>query len=166
MAVTVDNAQIILKILTTLNAGMELSSALDQIAKDLTFTFSNGSGANQINMIWHDQRSVGSGGENLDLAGSLTSAFGATITFTSVKGVIIKAADANAANVQFSRPASNGVPLFAAASDQVNIRPGGLFVFISPDASGVAVTAGTGDILTVAAASGTVSYDIYILGTV
>jgi hypothetical protein len=41
----------------------------------------NGTGANQANQLFHDQRSLAAGAsENLDLAGSLIDAFGRVIT--------------------------------------------------------------------------------------
>ena len=67
--------------------------------------------------------------------------------------------------VQVTRPASNGVPLFLAASDGLQLNPGGVFLFFDP--VGVTVTAATGDILTVTNSAGTnvVTYDIVIVGT-
>lgn len=53
------------------------------------FTFGTGS-PSQANMLWHDQRTVAATtSDDLDLAGSLTNAFGETITFTAVKLIIV-----------------------------------------------------------------------------
>lgn len=168
MAVT-QTSQILLKLIATLNAGDELSNVRDEIALDLVQNFGNGTGAGAANMIWHDQRTLNaSATEDLDLAGVLTSVFGAALTFTKVKAILIKAAAANTNNVNVQRAASNGVPLFLAASDGVGIRPGGMFLFTIPDANGVTVTADTGDLLTItnSAGSTSVTYDIYVIGTV
>jgi len=59
------------------------------------------------------------------------------------------------------------VPLFLAASDGISVRPGGLFCWAAPDATAVAVTAGTGDLLAIAnsGAGTSVTYDVVIIGS-
>ena len=163
------NLQITLKIAGALTNAIDLSTPTQAFATDYSslLVFGNGTGANQANMIWHDQRSVGTGSEDLDLAGSLVSAFGTTITFTVVKGVLIVASTANSGNVVVSRPASNGLVLFTAASDGLAaLKPGGIFLFTDPSAAGLTVTASTGDLLNVDASTGTVVYDVWIWGEV
>lgn len=137
---------------------------LDVIA---SVAFEDGAGANQSDLLFSDRRTIAaSGSENLDLAGVLSSAFGATLTFARIKAILVKAASGNTNNVNVTRPASNGVPLFLAASDGIAVQPGGAFLWVAPSAAGVVVTAGTGDILTVANSGGGtgVTYDIVILG--
>lgn len=128
---------------------------------------SDGTGSGQANQFWSDTRTIAaSGTENIDLAGSLVNAFGTTLTFTKIKGVYIKAASGNTNNVQLTRPASNGLPLFLAAGDGLNILPGGTFFWACSDNTAVAVTAGTGDLLTItnSGAGTSVTYDIAIVG--
>jgi hypothetical protein len=127
----------------------------------------SGTGANQADVIFTDTRTLtASATENLDLAGVLTNAFGATVTMARVKAILIKAASGNTNDVQLTRPATNGVPLFLAASDGLPIRPGGFFAWCAPDATAIAVTGATGDILTVtnSAGSTSVTYDVVIVG--
>ena len=106
--------------------------------------------------------------ENLDLAGSLTGALGTTLTFARIKAVFISAAAANTNDVQVTRPASNGTAIFMAAGDGIALRPGAAFAWVSgsADATGVAVTAGTGDLITVTNSAGTtsVTYTVVVLG--
>lgn len=81
----------------------------------------------------------------------------------------MQAAVGNTNNVVVTRPATNGLVLFAAASDALaGLKPGGLFLFTDPSAPGLAVTAGTGDLLTISnsGAGTSVTYDIVIVGTV
>lgn len=166
MAIT-QNSQLILKILSSLTNGLDLSTTLDQIAADWTINFGNGAGAGAASMVWSDTRTLAaSGTEDLDLAGGLVSAFGATLTFTKLKALLVRASSANANNVQVTRPASNGVPFFLAAGDGFAIKPGGVMALIDPSAGGVTVTASTGDLITVTnSSSGTgVDYDIVIIG--
>ena len=162
--------QLVLKLIGQVENALDLSTPVDPFNKDYTRSFSNGTGAGQANMLWHDQRTLGaSANEDLDLAGALVSAFGTTITFAAIKGILIVAASGNTNNVVVSRPASNGVGLFAAASDALaGLKPGGAFLFTDPSAAGLAVTAGTGDKLNVAnsGAGSSVVYDIWIWGEV
>lgn len=160
--------RLVLQAIASLTNPLDLSTPVDEL--DLTFrdTLENGTGADQGNMCWHDTRTLAaSANEDLDLAGSLTNAFGATQTFARIKLVMVLARAANTNNVRVTRPASNGVPLFLAASDGIDVRPGGAFVWYAPDATGVAVTAGTGDLINVANSSGStsVTYDVVIIGS-
>jgi hypothetical protein len=159
----------------TVKAGIRGShtKALDLGTADLpvdvlaNIALADGTGANQADRIFTDTRTLSaSATEDLDLAGSLTDAYGATITLARVKAILVKAASGNTNNVNVSRPASNGVPLFLAASDGIAVLPGGAFLWVAPNAAGVAVTAGTGDLLTFTnSSSGTsVTYDVVIVG--
>jgi hypothetical protein len=114
---------------------------------------------------------AGSATANIDLAGSITDALGNTaVTFARIKSVQIIAAAANASgnNLQVTRPASNGVALFMAAGDGIELRPGAAFSWASgtADATGVAVTGGTGDLITLTNSAGTntISYTVVITG--
>lgn len=132
------------------------------------FQLLNGSGANQANQIFTDQRTLGiSANEELDLAGGLTDAFGNAITFTKIKAIIVSAAAGNGGDIQVGGSATNGFnDWVGAVGDLVAVKPGGAFAVVAPDVNGYAVTAGTGDLLKIAntdgAASGT--YDITIIG--
>ena len=126
-----------------------------------------GTGADQANMLWTDTRTIAaSGDEDLDLAGVLVDAFGDTLTFARIKGLIVAAAAGNTNDVEVSSDGSAGVPLFLALGDGITVRPGGVFAWFAPDATAVAVTATTGDLINIAnSSSGTsVTYDIVIIG--
>ncbi|MGW1039889.1 hypothetical protein [Streptomyces sp. NPDC002547] len=145
----------------------DLSTPLDTVDYSKLLSFADGAGAGAANLIFHDQRTLtASGTENLDLAGVLSDKFGQVLTFARVKAVLVVAAAANTNNVNVTQPASNGVPVFLAAGDGVGVRPGGIFLWVAPDATGAAVTAGTGDLLTVTNSAGgtSVTYDVLILG--
>lgn len=157
----------------TVKAVCELSDALDLATATVPLTLTerirlaSGTGADQANLIFHDTRTLAaSATEDLDLAGVLVDALGDTLTFARIKAVIVAAASGNTNNVNVTRPASNGVPLFLAASDGIAVRPGGVFAWIAPDATAVAVTASTGDLLTLTnSSSGTsVTFDVVIVG--
>ncbi len=150
-------------------ATIDLGSGSYPLAKVYTTLFSTGSGANQANKLFSDQRTLSaSASEDLDLNGSLTDAFGQTLTFTKVRGVIISAAAGNTNNVIVGNASANGAALFfGATTHTATIRPGGMLAVTAPDSTAYGVTAGTGDLLHVAnSGAGTaVTYDVIVIGS-
>jgi len=133
-----------------------------------SWAITSGTGANQADMIFHDQRSLAaSTSEELDLAGSLVDAFDATLTFARIKGLVIYAASTNGGLIQVGGAASNGfINWVASATDIIQVRAGGTFSLIAPDAIAYAVTATTGDFFKINNTDGAAAgiYDIYIIG--
>lgn len=152
----------------SLTSPLDLSTPLDNMVKTIRHTFASGTGDDAADMMWHDQRTLtASASENLDLAGSLSNAFGSTQTFATVKAILVYAASGNTNNVNVSAEGTNGVPgIFLALGDGVAVKPDGLFVWLAPN-TGATVTASTGDLLVVANSAGTtsVTFDIVIIGT-
>lgn len=160
-------SDILLKAVFDHTSALDLATVSDPLTVSERIRLTSGTGAGSADMLWHDRRTLaGSATEDLDLAGVLVGAFGNTLTFARVKGLIVKASPTNTNDVQVSRTATNGVPLFLAASDGLPVRPGGLLAWVAPDAAGVVVTAGTGDKLTFtnSAGSTSVTYDVVIIG--
>jgi len=149
-------------------SALDLGTVALPVAYSHKETLTNGTGANQANELFSDTRTLAaSASENLDLAGVLTNAFGTTITFTKVKAIIVAAAPGNTNDVLVGGAATNAfINWVGDATDTVKVKPGGMFVITAPDTNGLAVTAGTGDILKVAnAGAGTsVTYDVIIIG--
>ena len=121
---------------------------------------------NEANILFSDTRTLSaSANEDIDLAGVLANAFGATITAAEIVAIYVKAASANTNNVNVTRAASNGfVGPFLAAGDGFGVKPGEYVLLTSQ--TGWAVTAGTGDLINVANSGGTtgVTYNIVIIG--
>jgi len=154
----------------TFTGDNDLSTVAQAINYSKNYSFTNGTAADQANMIFMDQRTIAaSGTDDLDLYGGLTNTYGTTINFTSIKGIIVYAAATNTNNVVIGGDASAAfINWVGAANDVINVKPGGMFALIDPNANGYAVTATTGDILQIAnSSSGTsVTYDIILLGEV
>lgn len=147
---------------------VDLGTAVDTFTKTSKIELSDGTGANSADRMFHDQRTLAaSAAEDLDLAGVLVNEFGAVTTFVELRAVLITAATGNTNNVRVTRPASNGVPLFVAAGDGIDIPPGGSFMWACGADGKVTVTAATGDLLTVTngGAGTSVTYDVVIIGT-
>lgn len=134
----------------------------------LATEFGSGTSENQVDKMFSDSRTINaSSSETLDLAGSLSDAFGATITFATVKAILIKANAGNTNNVVVGNAGANDfVGPFGAATHTIAVKPGGVFLITAPE-TGWTVTAGTGDALKIAnSGAGTgVTYSIIILGT-
>lgn len=139
----------------------------NRIDVDKLLQLLNGVGAGNASKSWYGAgRSIaGSGTDVLDLAGVLTDAFGAVLTFTKVKAIVILPAATNASTLKMGGGTNPIVSLFNAGTDKLVLRPGGLFVLACTDATGYAVVATTGDNITITNDSASAStYDILIVG--
>ncbi len=168
-----------LGISVTANAAraLDLSTPADALSLAIANAFSFGSGANMANQIWHDRRILaGAASEELDLAGSLTNAFGQSVTFAKIKALLIRnrsgevigahAVATDAALTAGGAVANAWVGPFGAANDTLGVPAGGSMLLVNPTAAGWAVTAGTGDLLKILNADATdeLCYEIFILG--
>ncbi|MFC7909063.1 hypothetical protein [Streptomyces nigra] len=150
-------------------ASIDLGTTRARQALSRKMQLLSGTGAGKADRLFSDRRTLAaSATEDLDLAGSLVDAFGATITFARIKGIVIAAAAANINNVVIGNASSNAWATLLGATHTLTLRPGA-FVAVGTgeaDATGYAVTAGTGDLLKIAnsAGSSSVAYDIHILG--
>lgn len=160
------NAHIALNIDATLIGTGDLGNPKQRVVIEEVLDLIAGTAAiNQCDLLFQDTRTLAaSGTEDLDVAGVLATAFGATITAAELVLLYVKAHAANTNNVNVIRPSSNGVPMFLAAGDGVAILPGENFLRLSEH--GITVTASTGDLITITNSGGTtgVTYDVLIIG--
>lgn len=151
----------------TNTSAYDLGGRSATITPSVSHVFESGTGANQMDLIFSDQRTLtASSTENLDLAGTLLDAFGGTITMAKIKLIYFKAADGNTNDLVIGN-VSNGITSpFGAATHSISVRPGGIFLW-SCRGTGYTITAGTVDLVKVAnGGSGTsVTYDVVIGGT-
>lgn len=153
-----------LEAIESASADLAAATATHQLIS--TLSLATGTGAGQADRVWSDERTLTTGAnEDLDLADSLASVIGTTFAPARLKAIAILAASANTTNLTLSRPASNGVPFFAAASDAVVLHPGSIFVATWPGATAIVVTASTGDLINIANAAGaSATYKIVLIG--
>lgn len=152
-----------------LSGSTDLGSQADAQAISQTITLTDGSGANQASQVWGDTRSLAaSTSEELDLNGSLTNGLGATVSFTRIVAIIIKSASTNGDTITVGGASSNAwEPWAGATGDEIKIRPGGFLALAAPDATGLAVTASTADLLKILNddSGAAASYDILLIGS-
>jgi len=161
------DSKLTLTISASLTKALDLLTSEGRLAIQKVIALATGTGANQADKVFSDTRTItASATDSLDLAGGgLLDALGDAFGPARIKALYVFASGANTNNVNVTRPAANGVPLFLAASDGIPVRPGGLFVWIAPDATGVPVTAATADLIDLINSAGgtSVTYDIVIL---
>lgn len=149
---------------------LDLTTAVDSLDFFRGVHLESGTAAGKADKVFHDQRTLAaSASEDLDLAGVLTDAYGAAITFAKVKFIAVSAAAGNTNNVLVGAASATQFVGLLNAAGVITLRPGATFAAMSGvlDATGMAVTAGTGDLLKVANSSSgsSVTYDIVIVGT-
>jgi len=152
-----------------------LSRTLDQGPQSFKFLTSashvlaDGTGNGQANAMFSDTRTLaGAANEELDLAGVLVDPHGATLTFTKIKAIIIKASVDNPDKITIGGSASNAfLGPFGNSSDVIDLLPGNAIQITNVNA-GWTVTAGTADKLKIlnADADDPAVYEIILIGVV
>ena len=161
------SAKVTLDIQVSQSGGGALNTAVSTINVVQALNLLNGAGANQSNQAWSDDRQLAASAvDSHDLAGSLADAFGSTITFTSITAIAVIADAGNGDNIEIGGNANAMAGFVGGATEIVKVPPGGMFLITAPDATGFAVTAGTGDILDItnADAGAVADYKIVIIG--
>ena len=149
----------------------DLSTPTDSLAINKVRTITSGTGADQGDLLWHDQRTLTNGAtESLDLhGGSLSGRFG-TVTFDKVKGICIMNYSTEN-SLKIGGAAANAIGLFDNTTDILLLKPASAtdkpsILFIeAPAAAGIDVT--TNDELKLTHSGDTtnsLTYDIAIWG--
>ena len=84
-----------------------------------------------------------------------------------MKGIIVFAAVGNTNNVLVGNSGVNGfINWVSDTTDQLVVKPGGIFLLYDPTVGGYGVTAATGDLLKItnSGAGTSVTYDIILIG--
>lgn len=123
------------------------------------------------NQLWADRRFVttSTGTDDLDLAGSLTNFFGETITFATIRVLVIfNRAIVAGDDIDIGGAAANPITsiLDGSGTAKMTVRASGLLVLTAP-MDGYAVAGGSADTLRVthAGSSEAITYDIVVIGT-
>lgn len=111
-------------------------------------SLTDGTAANQAEMVWSDSRTLTSGAETLTLTSISDTRDGAAVTlnFSAVKAVVVK-------NTHPSLTVT-----FSGAFTAWPLKPGGMVAIVDPSADGV-----SGNTLSVSGGNG-VTYDIIVIG--
>lgn len=150
-----------------LNDRDDLADPTASLDLSLQDTLTDGRGSDEGNMAYWDSGSIAAGGnQDFDLVGSLTTAFGDTVNFDRVKGVIVKNTGTAGSNGDIRVVGQTFSSWISAASDYVTVKPGGVMMFFAPGATAYDVSAGSDTLrLTNASGSLTATYQIAVIGT-
>lgn len=163
-----DTSSVALTVVGSQSSALALLTGTAQINKVYQNLLTTGTGINQADRVYYAQPTIAaSGTTTIDLNGSVTDVFGATVSFLRIKAMIIAASSANTNNVIVGNAATNGfISWVGAATHTVTVRPGGFFCLTAPDATAYAVTAATADLLlfTNSGAGTSVTFDVILLG--
>lgn len=144
---------------TALGSGSAVAAMVHRALIDLTIT--SGTQDGQADRAHSDALALTTTPTDVDLAGVLASEIGAgTTTFVEVSGLLIRNTS-DVGDIVVGGDA-NAFALFGATTHTLSVKPGG-FVFLSAP-KGYTVTAGTGDILQLAASAGTVNCEYIVFG--
>jgi hypothetical protein len=135
--------------------------ALINIVRDLV----HGTGAGQVNKLWHDRRTLGNAAtEDIDLSGTLENRLGEAQVFTSIRLLVI-VNRSSTMSLELSRKSTTGAHFFKADGDAVSIKPGGFFILGDLTGTGYTVTNTTDDHVTLTNEGATeMEYDILVAG--
>jgi hypothetical protein len=156
-----------LKLKEILTKTLDISTPGDTLDVDLSDTLADGTGLDQADQIWHDERALSATStENIDLNGTLTNALGDTVSLARVKALIIWNKNTTAGENLQVGAGSTTFNLFGSLSSRHTIGPNGIFVVWEPSAAAKAVTAGSADLLMIRNANSVVvTYQIIVVGS-
>lgn len=168
MATTIGSLTVSAAVNWDSTAVLDLSTAHDKATLSFTDSFADGTGADQIKMLWHDRGTIATASSaSIDVSGSLTDAFGNSAVFTKIKGIMLINRGISASGSYTETSGENiitSTSTLTAAIHSAPLEPGGILLFTSPKVGGT-VTATTADLITLTrAGSSTVTYEIIIWG--
>lgn len=171
------SSKISLLLTAALNNTVGIAAVTGGTDRSTQFNWASGVLADQADKIYSTTitRTHGSPAGDLDLAGTLTDIFGATITMARVKAIIVIAAPTNINSVVVGGGASAAIATIlydyvatADAQPAIKVRPGGMLALVAPQAVAYAITATTADKLQIASgdedSSTSVTADVIIIG--
>jgi len=139
-----------------------ISTSIDPVRFALQYVFADGTGANQANKVYTVSGSVAPNANTAyDLIGGLLEdAFGDSVAFAKIKAILIENTHATQAfgfETTITTIVQGGFQ---------SMRPGGVFLLVAPDSTGIPVTAGA-DTITYTNVSGaaTATFKMTIIGT-
>ncbi len=134
-------------------------TAIDQAA---IVSVTPGTGTNQGDELWTDERTLSATSENLNIqSGALTNALGQTVTLTKLKGLRIRnLSTTSGANLTIT---GDGLTSVIGASGSVTIGPGGYLDWSSP-IDGATITVTSADVITVNSGAASITYRIELWG--
>ena len=143
---------------------LDLSTPNDYGTLDLKDDLANGTGTDQADEVWHDERTLAAASETLDLTSLAGGPWGSTKAFASIKAIFIKnTGTTTGEDLTVGGAAANAwCAMFADSTDKAKVMPNGVLAWWSPtDAETVD---GTHKNLKIDAGAASITYKIVIVG--
>lgn len=128
-----------------------------------TFTFANGTGANNIQEQWSKTHTAAASTPDVWVLSALTDDQGRTIPFAKVRAWLV----INLGTTDLligNAPTHPWAAPFGSATDRVRCPAGGFVVLCAPGAAGLGVTSGSSDQLQVDPGASSCQYQILAIG--
>jgi len=159
------NAQIMLSILAHETSAGDLSRTLRATPASYALSLTDGTGANQAQVVWSDSRTATTSDDDLPLKTLPDTRDGAAVVvaFSNIKLVYVRNTSASstlAIGGVSSITAFAGLPI----NVPLQIAPGGCYFFSTPGADGATAGVGIEAVARFAAVSGSCTYDIVLIG--
>jgi hypothetical protein len=138
-------------IVSKLTKTVGLSAVVSNISNKQTATLSTS------DTVYTATRTIAGGVVSIDLSGTLDDPLGDAITFATVELVYIY----NNGDDPMTVGGANNIPMLG-SGDVLNLVKDAYFQYVDP--AGIAVTAGTGDLILVSGTNGD-TFDIVVIGT-
>jgi hypothetical protein len=140
-----------LSILAHETSAGDLSRTLRATPASYALSLTDGTGANQAQIVWSDSRTLAASSETLNMSALADTRDGASVSvaFSAVKAMYVRNSSASALALSF---------LTGPLSQLGIVNAGGAFVLADPTAAGTLIS-----ILTVTGAAGA-TYDIVLIG--
>ena len=139
----------------------DLGETIDPSTLKILQSFAEGTGDNQIDFSWSDQRPLVATSEDFDLSGGMDTC-GTTITPTKIKLLIVQNTSITDVLLVGGAAATGFVDWVADPTDIVSIAPGGAMILLAPLA-GYAISPTT-DLLKVDSGAATINYKLLVAG--
>lgn len=141
--------------------------AYKPIGKNVSFSFSNGTGNNQAD-LWYSATGLSavSGGTDYDLSGSLSNDFNSSIAFATIKGLAIHNRSSTSTDtIYIGNPATvaGAINLFDADTSYMKVFGSGFLLWLSP-LTGLTITNTSADLLGIKASVASITFDLAIWG--
>jgi hypothetical protein len=172
MSNTLQSARFNLQFVASLSNMLALETVSANPALSVAAVMANGTGANLVDQVWSDQRSLNpSTNENINVqtfSGS-NDAVGGSLSLARVKGLIVQNLNGTEANNITLGGAGAGAwtPFMNGNSSlKVSIPGGGSLFAVAPGATAWAVGSSSGSLLNIAnvSSTGTTQYNLIVVG--
>lgn len=145
----------------------DLSTVTDAIALNLDDQFSDGTGLDQADIMWHDERTLAATSETLDVTALTRTILGSTntVNFARIKGLVIRNTTTTAGSkLTVGAAASNAwTGWTSVAASTLYVDPNGILFLWAPSATSW-VTSGSSKNIKIDAGANTIVYRIVIIG--